>query len=71
MKVVRLLALVPLLVYAVLTPIGVAWDYFHGTLGWHPDALLPFEIVGLTLCALVASQRVNITRKDRRGPEDA
>ena len=47
----RLLFLVPLLVYGV-GGLGIALGYLLGywQLGVHPDPLLPFEAIGLTLC---------------------
>ena len=50
----RLLALIPLLVYLVgVMTLLVGWSMGDLHLVFHPDRLFPFEVVGLTACAVV------------------
>lgn len=46
----RKLLLIPGIVYLILTPFGVIRDLDMGVLGFHPDGLLIFEVVGITFC---------------------
>lgn len=50
----RLLSLIPLVVYGVGI-LGIVVGSFLGAwqLEFHPDALFPFEILGLSACAAV------------------
>ena len=50
-RIIRRLALIPLMVYALGVPVEV---YSHGSVFLVADGWLPYEVVGLVVCAFVA-----------------
>jgi len=54
MGLTRLFSLIPLLVYGIgFLGILVGWFFGDWQLAFHPDRLLPFEVVGLATCSIV------------------